>query len=130
MKRKKLLMSWPGTESELEYVQKYVTPERRLEVLIAEADRVSGARWRALTVSLNEKNEQALLVCPMFIGGDSSDITVFVEDVWNQPVTDENYREVAQAFRAWYAQHAPDEYHAPEPTWTLREMGYGDWRQS
>lgn len=128
MSKKSQLMKLPCTREQLDYIQKYVTPERRLEVLIAEADRVSGAKWRALTVGLSEKNEQALLVCPVFIGGDSSDITVFVEDVWNQPVTDENYKEVAQAFRAWYEQHAPDEYHDPEPTWTLREMGYGDWR--
>lgn len=81
------------------------------------------ARWEALTSELSDRNEQALLLCPMFIGGDSIDITTFVVDVWQQPVTDANYREAAQAFRHWYAETSPDEYHDPQPTQTLREMG-------
>lgn len=83
-------------------------------------------RWDALTVELSAKNSQALLLCPMFIGADSIDITTFVVDVWAQPVTDANYLAVAQAFRRWYAEVAPDEYHDPEPTQALRAMGYGN----
>lgn len=120
-------MKMPCTREELAYIQRNITPERRVEILLAEADRVSGNKWQRLTIDLSDKNEQALLVAPIFIGGDSTDITVFVEDVWAKPVTDENYREVAQAFKAWYAQNSPDEYHDPEPTLSLREMGYGDW---
>lgn len=72
-----------------------------------------------LTIGLSKKNSEALMVAPMFIGGDSTDIITFVEDVYQKPVTDANYRQVAQEFKAWYATVAPDEYHEPTPTPSL-----------
>lgn len=75
--------------------------------------------YEELTIGLSEKNSQAFLLCPMFIGGDSVDMETFVEDVWRQPVTDDNYKEVAQEFKKWYAKVAPDEFHEPTPTPSL-----------
>jgi len=78
-----------------------------------------------LTTELSEQNCRALLLCPMYIGGDSTDIITFVENVYSQPVTDSNFKQVAQEFRQWYKQVAPDEYHdpAPDPFWQHDERG-------
>lgn len=75
--------------------------------------------YQELTTDLSDKNSQALLICPVYIGGDSVDMETFIEDVWRQPVTDSNYRQVAQAFRTWFAEVAPTEYHPPLPTVSL-----------
>jgi hypothetical protein len=72
-----------------------------------------------LTTGLSKKNSDALMIAPMFIGGDSTDIIAFIEDVYQKQVTDANYRQVAQEFKAWYAINAPDEYHEPTPTPSL-----------
>jgi hypothetical protein len=69
--------------------------------------------YESLTAGMSDKNAQAFVLCPMFIGGDSVDIETFVEEVYRQPVTDENYREVAQEFRRWYRENYPSEYHPP-----------------
>lgn len=82
--------------------------------------------YTELTIGLSEKNSQALLICPMFIGGDSTDIETFIEDVYQQPVTDANYKEVAALFREWYKQAAPDEYHEPLPTQSLMASMYSN----
>lgn len=78
-----------------------------------------------LTIGLSEKNSEALLLCPMFVGGDSTDITTFIENVYQKPVTDKNYKEVAQEFKAWYAEVAPSEYHEPTPTISMMQRGVG-----
>lgn len=75
--------------------------------------------YNELTVGLSPKNSQALLLVPVFVGGDSTDIETFIEDVYQKPVTDANYRDVAQEFKVWYASVAPDEYHEPTPTPSL-----------
>lgn len=72
-----------------------------------------------LTTELSKKNSDALMVAPMFIGADSVDIITFIEEVYQKPVTDANYRQVAQEFKSWYAINAPDEYHEPIPTPSL-----------
>lgn len=66
-----------------------------------------------LTATMSERNRVAFTLAPGYIGGDSTDIEAFVEEVYQKPVTDENMREVAQLFRRWYKEQAPDEYHDP-----------------
>lgn len=71
-------------------------------------------RYNELTKDLSQKNEQAFALCPMFIGGDSTDIETWLVKVHQQPVTDENYQQVAQQFRQWYSEvGAINEYHEP-----------------
>lgn len=113
----------PFTDGELKFVLEYVTPERRRELLIAEAHRISGKRLEELLSGLSERNASALMVGPMFVGGDSSDMETFITDVWGQPVTDANLREVIVAFQEWYKETNPREYHAPEPPAFLRWQG-------
>lgn len=126
-KTKALNMQLPISREDLDYILQYVTPERRVEVLRAEADRVSGAKWDQLTAALSDQDKSALLLGPMFVGGDSSDITMFVEDIWDKPVTPDNLRECIEAFKKWYEAVAPDEYHPPRPTFSLwGEEGFRD----
>lgn len=72
-----------------------------------------------LTTGLSEQNNQALFVGPMFVGGDSMDMEEFIEEVWQKPVTDENLLEVVKAFKAWYREVAPGEYHPPRKTLSM-----------
>lgn len=119
------------SDEERKYIKDTLSPALRKSALLDLADRLSGKRWQELTAGLSEKNAQSLLLCPMFINGDSSDIDTFVCDFWRRPVTDENYLAVAQAFKEWYKEHAPDEYHDPRPTptiaqgWTIGGWGNG-----
>lgn len=96
-----------------------LTPTERAAAMVAEAERRDGTLYRRLVADLSDRTEQALLIAPAFIGGDTSDWDVFLTEVWQRPVTEENHREVAQLFRQWYALVAPDEYHDPRP---LRSM--------
>ncbi len=118
------MMKLPMSDEQLQYVLDNVEPADRVKALVDAADIASGKRYQDLTASLSPKNEQAITFAPMFIGGDSMDIDCFITDVWNRPVTDDNYKAVMQLFRAWYKLIAPDEYHDPMPTLTLQEMGY------
>lgn len=71
-------------------------------------------KYLELTKGMSERNGQAFVLCPMFIGGDSTDIERFVVEVYKKPVTDENYKEVAKMFRQWYSEvGAINEYHEP-----------------
>jgi hypothetical protein len=108
---------------EAKHIQDHVDLEMRRKVLLAEADRASGKRYRELTESLPKDKAQALTIGPMFVGGDSADMDTFVVDVWKRPVTEENYRQVIEAFQVWYSWVAPDEYHLPRKPATL-ESGW------
>lgn len=72
--------------------------------------------YEKLTVGMSELNSQAFILCPMYVGGDSTDIERFVEEVYQKPVTDDNHKEVAQEFRQWFRENYPDEYHPPPAT--------------
>lgn len=69
--------------------------------------------YAGLTESMDDKTAQSFLLAPGFIGADSEDLTYFVEEVYRQPVTQDNHLRVLQLFRLWYASVAPDEYHNP-----------------
>ena len=69
--------------------------------------------YNGLTEGLDSNAAQTFLLAPMHVGADSDDLIHFVEDVYRQPVTNENYARVLQMFRLWYALVAPDEYHNP-----------------
>lgn len=69
--------------------------------------------YNGLTQGLDNDASQTFLIAPMHVGADSEDLMHFVEDVYRQPVTNENYARVLQMFRLWYALAAPDEYHNP-----------------
>ncbi len=78
--------------------------------------------YEKLTAGMSEKNQQAFVLCPMYIGGDSTDIETFIEMVYQKPVTDENFKQVAHEFRRWYRDNYPGEYHPPpiDPIWPAR----------
>ena len=69
--------------------------------------------YEELTVDLPKAIEQAFILSPGYIGADSLDLERFIVTVWKAPVTMDNYKAVAQSFRQWYKEHAPDEYHDP-----------------
>ena len=64
----------------------------------------------------------------MYIGADSLDLERFIE-VKQVAVTVDNYKAVAQAFRAWYKDHAPDEYHDPPSEFPGVGGGWGGIRR-
>lgn len=69
--------------------------------------------YAGLTEGMDDRTAQAFLLAPAYIGADSEDITYFVEEVYCQPVTQDNHTRVAQLFRLWYAWTCPDEYCNP-----------------
>lgn len=69
--------------------------------------------YAGLTKGVDDKTAQVFSLAPGFIGADSEDITYFIEEVYRQPVTQENHARVLQLFRLWYALVAPNEYHNP-----------------
>lgn len=69
--------------------------------------------YNGLTEGMDNDASQTFLIAPMHVGADSDDLIHFVEDVYRQPVTNENYARILQIFRLWYALVAPDEYHNP-----------------
>lgn len=109
------------TDGEREYVNKYVPPSARRRALLEEADRASGKRYRELTDGLPKDMAQALTIGPMFVGGDSTDMEVFLCDVWKRPVTEESFQQVREAFETWYSWVAPEEYHPPRRPLVLQD---------
>lgn len=105
------------------YITATLSTEQRRRVLLDAADRLSGKRWQELTAALSEDEDSALSTWPVFVGGDSVDMDVFITDVWQRPVTPDNLRATVEAFNAWYKIVAPDEYHEPERPEFIR-----DWR--
>lgn len=80
-----------------------------------------------LTATLPKNLADAFIVSPGYIGGDSLDLEAFIEEK-QITVTVENYRTVAQQFRAWYREHAPDEYHDPPTEAEMMAWGWGGFR--
>lgn len=105
------------------YITATLSTEQRRRVLLDAADRLSGKRWQELTAALSEDEDSALSTWPVFVGGDSVDMDVFITDVWQRPVTPDNLRATVEAFNAWYKIVAPDEYHEPK-----RPDSILDWR--
>lgn len=83
--------------------------------------------YEELTSGLSEDNAQALFIGPMFVGGDSIDMETFIEEVWEKPVTDDNLAEVVKAFKKWYREVAPEEYHSPQQTWGMMNPWQNQW---
>lgn len=74
---------------------------------------ITGLRYADLLESLDADTEQAFLLFPRHIGADSEDLIYWLEEVYGQPVNQDNYGRVVQLFRFWYAATHPDEYHDP-----------------
>lgn len=85
-------------------------------------------RYADLLESLDDATEQAFLLAPGYIGADSEDLIYWLEEVYSQPVTMDNYGRVAQLFRLWYAATHLDEYHNPpdSPPTKFAEMSLAE----
>jgi hypothetical protein len=81
-----------------------------------------------LTLDLPPSLAKAFIICPGYIGADSLDLEHFIETVWKAPVTEKNYKAVAQAFRQWYKEHHADEYHDPPSEFPGVGGGWGGYR--
>ena len=82
-----------------------------------------------LTASLPPDVANAFILAPGYIGADSIDLILYITE--NQiTVTPDNYLQVAQAFRQWYKEAAPDEYHDPPSSYieAFGRWGHGGWR--
>jgi hypothetical protein len=73
----------------------------------------TGLSYEDLTKNVDGEHWQAMLLAPGYIGADSEDLIYWLEEVYGQPVTNENYKRVAQLFRYWYACAHPAEYVNP-----------------
>jgi len=98
-----------------------LTQKQRAAVLLKAAQDRSGQTFNRLTAGLSDANREALVVGPMFVGGDTFDMDVFVESLGIQ-VTDDNIVPVVDLFKAWYKIVAPDEYHEPRRMESMREV--------
>jgi len=98
-----------------------LTQAQRAAVLLRAAQDRSGATFKQLTAGLSDANREALVVGPMFVGGDTSDMDYFLESLGIN-VTDDNIRQVVDLFKAWYKIVASDEYHEPRKPEFMREV--------
>lgn len=73
------------------------------------------AVWDRLTVNLTPEERTALLLYPGECGGDSDDLITFVTTVFQKPLTSADLPTLLAAFRTWYKEVAPAEFHAPVP---------------
>ena len=101
------------TDEQHQYILNSLTMDNRAKVLLDEADRVTGEAVQRRLSSLTDKNAGALMMWPVFCGGDSSDMETFITDVWPGDITNDNLRDIFEAFRQWYKAVAPDEYRDP-----------------
>lgn len=56
---------------------------------------------------------QAFMLLPGAIGADTDDLVYWLEEVYRQPVSNDNYGRVLEFFRFWYASTHPEEYVEP-----------------
>lgn len=56
---------------------------------------------------------QAFMLMPALIGANTEDLTYWLEEVYRQPVTNDNWGRVLEMFRFWYASTHPAEYVEP-----------------
>ena len=81
-----------------------------------------------LTSTLPQTIADAFIISPGYIGADSLDLEHYIETVWREPVSMENYKQVAQSFRQWYKEHHADEYHDPPSDFPGVGGGWGGYR--
>ena len=81
-----------------------------------------------LTEQLPARIADAFILAPGYIGADSLDLEHYIETVWKAPVTEKNYKAVAESFRQWYKKHHPDEYHDPPTVFPGIGHGWGGAR--
>lgn len=72
--------------------------------------------YEDLTEGVDGDTWQAFMLAPGYIGADSEDLINFIENVYGQPVNNDNHKRVAQLFRFWYAATHPNEYRNPPAT--------------
>lgn len=56
---------------------------------------------------------QAFMLLPGAIGADTDDLVYWLEEVYRQQVSNDNYGRVLEMFRFWYASAHPEEYVEP-----------------
>lgn len=56
---------------------------------------------------------QAFMLLPGAIGADTEDLTYWLEEIYRQPVNNDNWGRVLEMFRFWYASTHPEEYVEP-----------------
>jgi hypothetical protein len=74
----------------------------------------------AAPVSFEELSEgvdgdtwQAFMLLPGAIGADTDGLVYWLEEIYRQPVTNDNWGRVLEMFRFWYASTHPEEYVEP-----------------
>lgn len=95
----------PVNRATLEYIMRYVTPERRAEVLIAEADRVSAGS--ALRRFLDQAGiDRHLVFSAIHLCGATSHNFMEFLDEERQPVN--GLKDLLISFSAWFLERHPD----------------------
>lgn len=135
-----ITMRFPFSEDELQFILSNTTVEQRCKALLLLAEANAGhtmhelavqkilqdefyQKYHALTGNLSQKEDQLLTVAlPMTINADTMDVENFIVNVWQQPVTDDNYIEVGHAFKKWFKENHPEEYATKET------MMFNSWR--
>lgn len=69
--------------------------------------------FEELSVGVDGDTWQSFMLMPGLIGADTEDLTYWLEEVYRQPVSNDNYGRVLEMFRFWYASTHPEEYVEP-----------------
>lgn len=71
------------------------------------------ASYEDLTAGVDGANWHIFMLAPSEYGADTEDLINFIENVYGLPVDNDNWKQVAQLFRIWYAYIRPNEYRNP-----------------
>ena len=71
------------------------------------------ASFEELSEGVDGDTWQAFMLLPGAIGADTDDLVYWLEEVYRQPVSNDNWGRVLEIFRFWYACTHPEEYVEP-----------------
>jgi len=71
------------------------------------------ASFEELSQGVDGDTWQAFMLLPGAIGADTDDLVYWLEEVYRQPVSNDNWGRVLEMFRFWYACTHPEEYVEP-----------------
>lgn len=69
--------------------------------------------FEELSAGVDGDTWQTFMLLPGAIGADTENLTYWLEEVYRQPVTNDNWGRVLEFFRFWYACTHPSEYVEP-----------------
>lgn len=106
----------PATVQQLDRLCTVMTQKHAGQWSVSFDGKPANRSYEDLTENVDGEHWQAMMLAPGYIGADTEDFLYWLEEIYSQPVNNDNYKRVVQLFRFWFALEHPDEYHNPPAT--------------